>query len=169
MSYSFLSQKYRGLWSGQASMSRSLSRSAAWATTAMIIILICTALTQQVLARHRRIKPNPGKQLCEKKSTPIQLNVEGCEPRVTHIPTCTGVGYSYTRPTQDPPFIEGDCLCCASTRNKVTRRRLTLLCGGKNVTHAFFFQKIFECGHVACHKHSGWFSFSVSCKHITSD
>lgn len=135
--------------------SRSRSRSAAWAPTFMITLLICTALTQQALARHRRIKTAANEKVCERKMTPITLNVEGCKPRITHVPTCTGVGYSYARWKPTAPFIEEDCLCCASTSHRVTRRRLTLVCGGQNVNHTFFFQKISKCGHVACYPRNG--------------
>ena len=124
----------------------------------LVILLVCShAPTAQAISNHQMkrsiSKPvNLSKPLpCMRKLTPIWLHQPGCEPRRTMIPYCTGAGHSFDRNSPNNVSLrERRCSCCASTRNKATRRNLNFVCGGRNETRSVFFQKISTCGFVDC-------------------
>lgn len=95
--------------------------------------------------------PNP-QNWCWRRHTKMLLHLDGCEPRETLIPYCTGVGVSFTTPKITPgPRGKQVCIsCCASERHRVVRRRYQFVCGGRNETRAVFFQLIEKCGFVDC-------------------
>lgn len=134
---------------------RSTHGTLALAASIIVIFLVCSYSPAQAKDSKRLLRPvfkqaNLSNLPCLRKLTPIVLHQPGCEPRITMIPYCTGAGPSFDRNLLKAPFKERSCGCCASTEHKVTRRKLTFVCGGRNETRSVFFQKIVSCGLVDC-------------------